>query len=278
MTEGNRTSRHWQPRRARGGVHAGRFAVGCLAALCLGAGACSNTALDLGFRDAAAFANPDPGLLAHWALDESQPGATVVDSSGFGNDGKPSANPPIPMTDVPPVRFKDPHSFSFNGQDQWIELGNPSVLNIGGPITLAAWIRPLATDRDRNVIAHGYRWDIPHDFALRIHEGVYRFTTWDSSDHAADATMDPSQIDTWVHLCGVFDGTTYYIYVNGALAGSRVDATQPPANVDNIWAIGARAPQGNNPSVDDQFQGQIDDVRIYGRALRPDEINALYLR
>jgi hypothetical protein len=193
LTERSRTSRFWKAPRARDGVRARRCAIGCLAVVCLGSGACSNTTLDLGFRDAAAFVNPDPGLLAHWAFDESQPGATVVDSSGFGNDGKPSANPPGPVTDVPPVHFKNPSSYSFSGQDQWIELGNPPLLNIGGPITLAAWIRPLASDSDRNVIAHGYRWDIPHDFALRIHEGVYRFTTWDSSDHAADAAMDPSR-------------------------------------------------------------------------------------
>jgi hypothetical protein len=70
--------------------------------------ACSDTTLDL--------FNPDPGLLAHWALDESPPGSLAVDSSG------------------------------------------PLLLNVGGPISVAAWLRPGKIHTRGNVIAHGYRF------------------------------------------------------------------------------------------------------------------------
>jgi hypothetical protein len=233
------------------------------------AGACTNTTLDL--------FDPDLGLLAHWALDESEPGGLAVDSSGFSNDGTPSANPPVPAPDVPPVRFADPYSLSFNGQDQWIEMGNPALLNIGGPTTMAAWVRPVAIDGLRNVVGHGYVWTPDHDFALRINAGNYIFTTWDGSDHAAVAPIPAADVGAWVHLCGVFDGSTYYVYRNGALAASTADPTMPPANINAIWAIGARAPQLGG-SLDYPLQGQIDDVRIYGRALSAAEVEVLYRR
>ena len=243
--------------------------TGLVALALLGGGACTNTTLDL--------FNPDLGLLGHWALDESQPGSLVVDSSGFGSHGTPSANPPVPTPDVPPVRFEDPHSRSFNGEDQWIEMGNPAYLNLGGPTTMAAWVRATSADGIRNIVGHGYIWSSEHDFALRINAGTYMFTTWNGSDHAAIATMPASDLGTWVHLCGVFDGATYSVYRNGVLAAATGDTTTPPAGINAIWAIGARAPQDGS-ALDYPFQGQIDDVRIFGRALSADEIQALYRR
>lgn len=235
----------------------------------LAGGACTNTTLDL--RD------PDLGLFAHWALDEAQPGSIAVDSSGFGNPGTPSTNPPMPTPDVPPVHFRDPYSLSFNGQDQWIEMGNPPLLDLGGAISIAAWVRPLAVDNYRNVVAHGYRYTPSYGLSLRIYSGAYQFTYWDSSDHLASAPVPAADLGAWVHLCGVYDGATYSIYRNGALAASTTDTAVPLANADAIWAIGARAPQAGG-GVDYMLQGQIDDVRIYGRALTADEVEALYRR
>jgi hypothetical protein len=230
---------------------------------------CTNTTID--------FFNPDLGLLAHWALDESQPGSVVVDTSGFGNHGKPSAKPPVPVPDRPPVHFPDPFSLSFNGQDQWIEIGNPPLLNVGGPISVAAWVRPGKIDSRGNILAHGYRFGPSYDFALRVDAGSYVFTTWDSTNHEAVATIPTADVGSWVHLCGVYDGTTYRLYRNGTLAASTVDATAPQANVDAIWAIGARAPQPTG-GVDNLLQAEIDDLRMYGRALSAEEVLALFRR
>jgi hypothetical protein len=79
-----------------------------------------------------------------------------------------------------------------------------------------------------------------------------------------------------VHLCGVFDGGQYYLYRNGRLAASTVDTTTPPSNADTPWAIGARAPQPDG--AERLMQGDIDDVRIDGRALNGAEVEALYRR
>ena len=238
--------------------------------LFLAVGACGNSTLDL--------FDPDVGLLAHWALDENQAGTPTADSSGFGLGGTPSANPPVPTSDVPPVHFSDPHSLMFDGQGQWILIGNPPLLGAGGSISIAAWVRPTAIDGYRNLVAHGYRNDPNQDVALRLKMGTYQFTYWDSNDHQAVAPIPASDVGAWIHLCGVFDGSTYSIYRNGALAGSTADAIAPPPNIDAPWAIGARAPQPNNNTLERLLQGELDDVRIYGRALSAAEVQALYRR
>lgn len=241
-----------------------------LAFLCV-ASACSNTTLDL--------FNPDLGLLAHWALDEPQAGALVIDSSGFGNHGTPTANPPVPSLDVPPGQLPNSRSLSFNGTDQWIEIGNPPLLNAGGVISVAGWIRPDDIVGNHNLIAHGYEWSPEkHDFALRIRNGKYQFTAWmDELDHEAVMTIPDSDLGTWVHLCGVYDGSNYSLYRNGELRASIPDSFRPPANIEAIWAIGARAPQPP-AGVDNLMKGLLDDIRIYGRALSAAEVQALYRR
>jgi hypothetical protein len=228
--------------------------------------ACSNTTLDV--------FDPDLGLLGHWALDESE--GSVLDSSGFGLHGTSSANPPVPTREVPPVHFANRYSRSFNGQDQWIDLGNPELLNVGGAISVAAWVRPANIDGYHNIVAHGYRYDPNFDVSLRINSGNYEFTYWDYPDHMASAMIPASDIGAWVHLCGVFDGGRYYLYRNGLLAASTSDAIGPPPNADTPWAIGARPPQPDG--LDRLMQGEIDDVRVYGRALSAAEVDALYRR
>lgn len=235
----------------------------------LASGACTDTTVDL--------FNPDLGLVAHWALDEAQPGTTAVDSSGFSSQGTPSANPPTPTKDVPPVHFYDPYSLAFNGKDQWIDLGNPAILNLGGPISIAAWVRPSTIDDFHDVVTHGYQWNPSYNLALRIFSREYQFTYWDSVDHMASAPAPAEDVGAWVHLCGVFDGASYNMYRNGALVGSTSNATAPVAASSAIWGIGARAPQ-NTGDASDFLQGQIDDVRIYGRALSSAEVEALYRR
>jgi hypothetical protein len=234
----------------------------------LGAAACGDSTLDV--------SDPDRGLLAHWALDESQAGSVAADASGFGLAATPSANPPTPTRGVPPVHFTDPYSLSFNGQDQWLEIGNPQLLNVGGPITMAAWVRFADFDGYHDIVAHGYRADPNYDLALRINSGSYEFTYWNVPDHEAATTIAASDVGTWVHLCGVFDGAVYALYRNGALVASTTDATTPPPDIDAVWAIGARAPQPDG--VDRLMRGDIDDVRIYGRALGAAEVLALARR
>ena len=245
--------------------------IGCLGFVLAAASACSNTTTIDVF-------NPDLGLLAHWAFEESEPGSTVVDSSGFANNGKPSANPPTPNSAIPPVHFRDRLSLSFNGQDQWIEVGNPVLLNGGGPMSIAAWVRPWDLQPRGNIVAHGYRFDPNYDFALRVDAGAYVFTMWDSINHQATFIIPDSDVGTWVHLCGVFDGIAYKLYRNGTLVDTRADDIGPQPNVDAVWAIGGRAPQNGGNGVENLIKAEIDDIRIYGRALSEGEVEGLFAR
>jgi len=245
-----------------------------LLALLLGApvvGACGETTISI--VDPEEPLDLTRGLLLHLPLDETEAGMIAVDASGNGHDGTPSATPPTPSLSLPPVAFANERSLSFDGAGQALDLGNPPGLDIEGPVTVAAWTRPQLLDGWRNMVAHGWHHVPNQELALRISDGVYEFLSWDGVDHAATMVMPAGDPEGWHHLCGVYDGQSYYLYRDGQLVGEHADSLAP-MRVDEAWAVGAR---GAADAFDPRYYGGlIDEVRVYGRALSADEVLALF--
>ena len=75
----------------------------------------------------------------------------------------------------------------------------------------------------------------------------------------------PLSLNTWTHIATTYDGVTQNFYVNGELVGSRAQA--------GTIAVGTGALRigGNNSFSGEFFEGLIDEVRVYNRALTRDE-------
>jgi len=92
--------------------------------------------------------------------------------------------------------------------------------------------------------------------------------------------QDKPRVGEWVHLAGTYNGETgrMSLYVNGKLIGTQMHVGEirlDPESLNRPLAIGAEL---NGPNIDDptgEFNGYIDDVRIYDRALSDDEIKTL---
>jgi hypothetical protein len=78
--------------------------------------------------------------------------------------------------------------------------------------------------------------------------------------------------NTWYHIVGVFDRASDkgYVYINGVLEAEG-PLPDPPSTNDGLTKIGCR-----NNGTDGSFDGKIDEVRIYDRALTAEEIRKLY--
>lgn len=261
-----------------------------LAGLTLG---CGETVISITNSEDAGPVEPsvdlERGLLAYLPLDETAAGQLALDLSGNEHHGTPSGSPPTPSVSVPPTGFANLRSLEFSGEQQFLDLGNPSGLDIEGPITLAAWVRPRALDGHRNIVAHGWHKQPDQELALRIQDtldvivqpvSMYAFVAWDGTNHAAIAAIPEGDVDAWHHLCGVYDGTSYRLYRDGEVIAEQSDAFAP-MRVEEAWAIGARGmPDRAQPETYDPryFDGMIDEVRIYGRALSQEEARALARR
>jgi hypothetical protein len=76
---------------------------------------------------------------------------------------------------------------------------------------------------------------------------------------------EPGRVGEWSHLAVTYDGTSVRLYVNGSEVSSRQTTGSIRQTSDPLW-IGGNEPYG------EYFEGEIDDVRVYDRALDPAEV------
>jgi hypothetical protein len=260
----------------------------------IGAASSANAGGAAGSAGAAGNAASDPlarGLVAYWKLDEQGAAEPALDSvSGDAALSGAPVNGPEPSSQVPKVGFEDHGSRSFDGQSQYLLIKDNDALDFAVQITLSAWVNVNAlNDGCQYIIGHGYCLDPPGEVVLRIGStscgpGVaphyWAAGSWLLAEHSATAVIDEADLGSWVHLVGTYDGDTWHLYRNGEEVGTQ-PSTVGAVTVRSDWAIGARAP-GVPPCmpqpVERFFNGSIDDVRIYRRALDAAEVLELYHR
>ena len=201
----------------------------------------------------------DPNLLGWWKLDEGQ-GTVAVDWSGHGNHGEIRGNPQW-------VGGRDGGALDFDGSGDFIFTGkSASALGIEGakPKTVTAWVY-TRTFNSGAISDMGARTN-GQDFCLRTLTTVNQ---WRTQHWGSDADHDftyPSQ-NVWVHFALVYTGTESTVYANGMPVSSKVAALDTSAA--NPFQIGCYGWQVN------YFNGLIDDVRLYNKALMPADIQLL---
>src|SRR5688572_16712951 len=93
----------------------------------------NSAAIILGLALTARASDPLPGLVGHWQFGEGT-GLTTADSSGNGITGTLLSGPvwvPSPL---------GTSALEFDGVNDGVDLGNPTLLQITGAITLTAWV------------------------------------------------------------------------------------------------------------------------------------------
>ena len=204
------------------------------------------------------------GLIGHWRLDETAIGQTVVDSSGNGNSGvhRNITSPNGPTTDRPDTDTTNSRGVNFDGVNDFIEIENDSSLELrSGTFTQSVWIRPGdSTNRFQGVLgfqpSNGTVNRYPGIWVRegdRIHAGFGDGNNWNSFNTGSVLT-----VGEWNHVATTFDGTSYTAYVNGVEVFSTDQFARRSPVVSGQVTIGR---------VDNFFEGGIDDVRIYNRAL-----------
>lgn len=214
-----------------------------------GLAASSSQGFATGFRIAGAISN---------ILDLEMAGSVTINT--------PRASSTLPTAPTSSQTGSTAYALAFNGQNNYITLNNPASLNFTGQMTIEAWVRPQATDGLRNIVAHGYTRSPNGEVFLRIGNGSYQIGSWDGQEYLTSAAIPASDIGNWVHLAGLYDGMSWRLYRNG-LEVSANQAARGAIAISENWAIGARG-----TGTERFFQGQIQDVRIWNRALSNGEI------
>ncbi len=185
----------------------------------------------------------------------------VVDSSGNGLDGKLAGNAKI-ITD--PERG---NVLSLDGSG-YVDCINNPAFDITASITVAVWIKVNAFDKEYQSIVSGgvsswkiYRQGLTNDLS---------FVCGGPLDNTCTSLTGNVNDGKWHHVVGTYDGQKLCLYIDGNINNS-VNATGL-INLDqeNVY-IGTMS-----KDISTEFNGLIDDVRIYSYALSQDDITAIY--
>lgn len=214
-----------------------------------------------------------PGLVVYWPLDEVS-GTAVSDASGNGRNGSligTAGTRPQPSGNVAPVGFANPRSLSFSAADNQGVVSSPVPpqfkTGLNPELTFAAWFQTGAVETAGSDLI-----DFGIDYALRIKsdqiEWIKRKGTMAGSVYALAQKATTAHLDgRWHHLAGTSGATGMRLYLDGVQIDSAGNAEPPVLNGPDQIGVGHQP--GNDVH---EFTGQIDDVRIYDRALSAEEI------
>jgi hypothetical protein len=157
-------------------------------------------------------------------------------------------------------------ALDFDGSDDFVNTGNWS--NSLTRISVSAWVRPTSGTRQDFVSKWG---SINYQYVLLQGVTASRFqfyisTTSSNAIGSGDSTTVISA-GVWYHVVGTYDGSTVRLFINGLLENSTSHSGNLSASTQNNL-IGK--------SGDALFAGQLDDIRIYNRALTAGEVSQLW--
>ena len=217
------------------------------------------------------------GPVAHWTLDEGS-GQTAADSTANNNDATLGSSGVADANDPSWSCVTGGNALDFDGLDDYADAGTDASLDMGsGDFTLAAWVQTTATDSP--VIA-GKGGDSTGGkrYVLRVAAaGELRVIIDDNVTKGEVVSAVAGYNDgAWHHVTGVRDGTNLRLFVDGTEdANSPLDITGIGSlDSPRVFSIGSII---DEPTVLQSrfFDGLIDEVRLYDRALSSPEISAL---
>ncbi|MCF7906996.1 LamG domain-containing protein [Patescibacteria group bacterium] len=213
------------------------------------------------------------GLVGHWPLDGAYFNSTtnqVADISGYENHGTNSG------ATLTTDRYGQANgAMGFGGDGIKIFAGNDSSLKLEDDMTIAMWINPSLWTPGRQILYNGlyyinYRGDWAGDrlyFLYRINASgsSYGCSAWADWGGACSSTVAFSQKDQWYHVLGIKRGYNLEFWIDGEKVDERAifdTYTEKTTGFGNLHM--------------GDFDGSLQDVRIYNRALSEDEIARLY--
>jgi len=219
--------------------------------------------------------NLNGGLVGFWSFDEGT-GVTARDDSGLGNQGSLQN-----MNNNNWVLGQCGNALHFDGGDDYIDCGTGGTLQISGGMTVAAWIKIDTGGRENWII--GKTTDSSpsgNGWCFRIDGNNQVFLQDNGPESMWDAVWGTTTFHAgvWYHAVGVFNADGYTrnrIFINGqseSLSSESGEALEQNAREDS----GSPVTIGWLGYGSNYFDGTIDEVRIFNRALSASEVLNLY--
>jgi hypothetical protein len=260
--DGNALTYHWSTASGTGSViswqasqTAGNYYIRCT--VDDGQGGTTTDSIGLEVRD---FSNWQTGnLVAYYPFDGDTKDASGFQHHGVANGGSFTSD-----------RFGHSASaYSFDGTTASIDVPNDSALNFQSGITVNFWMKVHAFySREQYPISHG-NW--PNRWKVSITNNRIRWTIKTTIGTKDVDSGTQLVLDSLYNVTVAYNGSDVEIYINGALdAFSSWSGLMNTTTYD--LTIGQDLPGDNNYN----FNGVLDDIRIFNYMLPVSQISAFY--
>ena len=204
------------------------------------------------------YATSDQGgsnLVGYWPLDESG-----NDASGTGNDALERGNPSRGFG------LYGTQGYVFDGEDDYLEVDDDPSLGMSDTdeVTVSMWVNKFDDQSDWIALFQH------SDQSYNLHFADGDHPTFTIHDDTWRGARDGQAVETdqWYHIVGTFDGSTVTTYVNGEVG----DTTSADFIRESDMNVGIAE---NLQENDRHFDGKIDEIRVYDRALSESEVQDL---
>ncbi len=241
----------------------------------------------------AAYLGPDnswlsDGLVGYWKMDDAGidlEGETISDSSGNGNSGTLYGDNGVGDNGTGmdcTVAGKFGTNCDTDGTDDYISFSDLSVIdNSNTSLTISMWIKPddvsttqmLASKYDPG--AGNREFQLYLSNTSKIGWNVQETNTYDSNtDYKGNLTLSTGN---WYFITVVFEsGKRQDIFINGSLDATLTPGVSVPVDFTDTSEVFRLSSDANSGTIRNFYNGLMDEVRVYNRALSPAEVSRLY--
>jgi len=198
---------------------------------------------------------PDSGV-SRWTFDNADTsGSTSVDVWG-NNDG--TINGATTGASGANQTYTTNEAYDFDGIDDYINVPTDTSLH-PNDVSIACWLNPTSSS----------------DFEFALSNSEYEILKTNTDNIRWQLGRNVYQLDStstftdWVHVVGTFNSSEAILYINGSQDNSASSGDVTTSSSDLI--IGDR-----NDLSSQNFDGTIDDIRVYNKALSGAEVSNLY--
>jgi len=218
----------------------------------------------------------DKGLVGWWDFEDDQ-GTTARDASDNGHDALIAGG-------AVHARHKAGHCMKFDGKDDYVQVAVKLKYQLERG-TLEAWAKPdLERHWRRAGLPGSHRGEIFNSgrVIVGLQGDCWLALAYDGVN-VSKIAGPKADGNAWTHLAMTWSEFTARFYVNGEEVEGALGPfkTMAPLGVDGLGSgkfvfwIGSQNPRHYNIHP---FSGQIDEVKLFNRALTPEEIKGAYLR
>lgn len=211
----------------------------------------------------------DSGLAGYWRMDDGS-GTSATDSSTNGNAGTLTNGPTWTTGQIG-------GGLDFDGSDDYVEVAYSSSLVATQTLTYSFWVRPdlneqagiLGSLNGEN--GSGYNFITMDNNGSEAGNPAVSFTRNINGSTVSRTVSFPYTVSQWFHYTYTYDGAYERVYVNGNKLLETAQTGNFATNTEYGLILGdpyQGAPGG--------FDGVMDEIRVYTRALSSDEVSQLY--